>query len=73
MQETAFDWAREMANGPAAAMAAMKDNLDDAPHITFTEALDREAERLVPVSAHPDHKEAVQAFIEKRKPVFNQG
>ncbi len=73
LQQAAFEWAKEMATGPAAAMAAMKDNLDDAPHITFEQALDREAERLIPLQAHPDHREAVQAFIEKRKPVFNQG
>ncbi len=73
LRQTAFEWAREMASGPAATLAAMKDNLDDAPHITFEQALDREAERLIPLQAHPDHREAVQAFIEKRKPVFNQG
>mgnify|MGYP003627374727 CR=1 FL=1 len=73
LQDAAFALAKEMANGPAAAMAAMKDNLDDAATISFAEALDREAERLVPLSAHPDHKEAVQAFMEKRAPRFNQG
>ena len=33
-------------------------------------ALDREAERLIDVSAHPDHAEAVRAFIDKREPEF---
>lgn len=72
LQEAAFTWARDLATGPAAAMAAMKDNLDDAAVISFDEALDREAERLIPLQSHPDHREAVQAFIEKRKPRFNQ-
>jgi len=73
LQQVAFEWAREMADGPAAAMAAMKDNLDDAANISYEQALDREAERLIPLQAHSDHLEAVQAFIAKRKPRFNQG
>ena len=63
--------ARALANGPGAAFAAMKDNLDDALEIDFLRALDREAERLIGVSAHPHHREAIAAFIEKRPPVFD--
>ena len=48
----------------------MKDNLDDALHIDYPTALHREAERLVQASRTEDHKEAVRAFVEKRKPVF---
>jgi 2-(1,2-epoxy-1,2-dihydrophenyl)acetyl-CoA isomerase len=33
-------------------------------------ALYREAERLVAASRTEDHKEAVRAFVEKRKPKF---
>lgn len=62
--------ARTLANGPGAALAAMKDNLDDALEVDFLTALDREAERLISVSAHPHHREAIQAFIAKRPPVF---
>ena len=72
LQQAAFDMARDMASGPAAAMAAMKDNLEDALTIDYETALDREAERLVPLSAHPDHHEAVRAFVEKRKPDFRR-
>jgi enoyl-CoA hydratase/carnithine racemase len=73
LQKAAFEMARDMAGGPAAAMAAMKDNLEDALTIGYETALDREAERLVPLSAHPDHHEAVRAFVEKRKPNFQPG
>ena len=53
-----------------AALAAMKDKLDEAPQIDFAEALDREAERMVRASTTADHTEAVRAFMEKRKPRF---
>jgi enoyl-CoA hydratase/carnithine racemase len=52
------------------ALRNMKDNLDEALHIDYPTALYREAERLVQASRTADHKEAVQAFVEKRKPVF---
>ena len=71
LQEKAFEMARDMASGPASAIAAMKDNLNDAPAIDYETALNREAERLVPLSAHEDHREAVRAFVEKRKPNFH--
>jgi enoyl-CoA hydratase/carnithine racemase len=73
LQSVAFEMARDMATGPATAMAAMKANLNEAHDIDYETSLDHEAERLVPISAHPDHKEAVAAFIEKRKPNFHKG
>ena len=48
----------------------MKDNLDEALKIDFDTALDHEAERLTRAAQTADHKEAVRAFIEKRKPNF---
>jgi enoyl-CoA hydratase/carnithine racemase len=70
LHEEAFQWTRGMANGPAIALRAIKDNLDDALEIDHDTALVREAERLVPCSYTEDHKEAVRAFVEKRDPVF---
>jgi len=70
LQAEAFALARSLAQGPGAALAAMKDNLDDAMMVGFDSALDREAERLVRLASTADHKEAVRAFIEKRQPVF---
>ncbi|HKK31062.1 MAG TPA: enoyl-CoA hydratase-related protein [Alphaproteobacteria bacterium] len=72
LQRAAFEMAKDIANGPSAAIEAMKDNLDDALIIDYETALDREAERLVPLSSHPNHHEAVQAFIDKRKPNFHK-
>ena len=70
LQDEAFAFARSLAEGPRVALRNMKDNLDDALHIDYPTALYREAERLVQASRTEDHKEAVRAFVEKRKPVF---
>lgn len=70
LRDEAFALARQLAEGPRVALAGMKDNLDDALHIDYPTALHREAERLVRASRTADHKEAVAAFVEKRKPVF---
>src|ERR1700759_1027941 len=70
LQEEAFAMARSMAEGPTLALRYMKDNLDEALQFDFATARDHEAERLTRLTMTADHKEAVQAFIEKRKPVF---
>jgi enoyl-CoA hydratase/carnithine racemase len=70
LQAEAFAFAKSLAEGPQAALANIKDNLDDALDIDYPTALHREAERLVRSSRTEDHKEAVAAFVEKRKPAF---
>ncbi|MGE0768912.1 MAG: enoyl-CoA hydratase-related protein [Hyphomicrobiaceae bacterium] len=70
LQGEAFALARSLAEGPAIAVGYIKDNLDDAFDITHAEAIDREAERMMRTQGTADHKEAVRAFVEKRKPVF---
>ena len=71
LSQEAATLARSLANGPGAALAAMKDNLDDALEVDFLTALDREADRLVRVAGHSHHREAVRAFVEKRPPAFD--
>ena len=70
LQEEAFALARSMAEGPTIALRYMKDNLDEALMFDFATARDHEAERLVRTTLTADHREAVQAFIEKRKAAF---
>jgi enoyl-CoA hydratase/carnithine racemase len=70
LQEDAFALAKSLAEGPRIALRNMKDNLDEALHIDYATALHREAERLVQSSRTADHREAVAAFVEKRKPAF---
>jgi enoyl-CoA hydratase/carnithine racemase len=50
----------------------MKDNLDEALTADFLTSLDDEAERLIRAAGTDDHKEAVQAFVEKREPRFGE-
>ena len=45
----------------------------DAATLTFGQALDLEAVRLIQASRHADHAEAVRAFIDKRAPDFRPG
>lgn len=73
LQQAAFELARTMAEGPTLALRYMKDNLDEALLFDFATARDHEAERLVRLTTTADHREAVQAFIDKRKPVFTGG
>ena len=70
LQAAAFALAKSLAEGPTLALRYMKDNLDEALLFDFATARDHEAERLVRLTTTADHKEAVQAFIDKRKPLF---
>src|SRR5689334_22896141 len=70
LHDGAFAQEQSLAEGPRVALRNMKDNLDDALHIDYPTARHREAERLLQASRTEDHKEAVRAFVEKRKPVF---
>ena len=71
LQEEAFALARSIAQGPAVALSLMKANLDEARDIDHDTAVVREAQRLAQAAQTEDHREAVRAFVEKRKPVFS--
>jgi enoyl-CoA hydratase/carnithine racemase len=62
----------QIADGPADAIRLIKENLNEARVVDYPTAIDHEAERIVKLSASENHKEAVRAFVEKRKPNFNQ-
>jgi enoyl-CoA hydratase/carnithine racemase len=70
LQSEAFNLAKTLANGPGAALAAIKDNLDRALTVDFLASLDQEAENMVKAARTPQHHEAVRSFIEKRPPNF---
>ena len=62
----------QIADGPADAIGLIKQNLNEARVIDYPTAIDHEADRIVQLSASENHKEAVRAFVEKRKPIFNR-
>ena len=62
--------ADQIVHAAPAAVRGIKANLNDAMRLSFSELLDREAERHVAASQTEDHLEAASAFLEKRKPVF---
>jgi len=70
LRDTAFALAKSLAEGPSIALARIKDNLDHAISADFLASMDQEAENMVRSARTTDHKEAVRAFIDKRKPAF---
>ena len=63
--------ARRLANGPTVAYRYMKENLNRAVHGEMGECLDMEAAHHIHTGQTDDHKEAAQAFVDKREPVFH--
>lgn len=63
--------AESIAAGPPIALRYMKENLNRAVGADMRSALALEADRMVRCTRTEDHREAVQAFIGKRKPTFN--
>jgi enoyl-CoA hydratase/carnithine racemase len=68
--DEALAWARQLAAGPTVAYEHMKANLDRALRTDLSECLAHEAEGTVRSAMTEDHREAVRAFVEKRKPDF---
>jgi 2-(1,2-epoxy-1,2-dihydrophenyl)acetyl-CoA isomerase len=69
----AIKWGQKLANGPAQALQTMKANVDAATDSNLDAALIREANGIVRAAQTENHKEAVQAFVEKRAPNFSNG
>ena len=71
LQESAADIAQKLANGPTVAYSYMKENLARAlTSADVHDCLDLEASHHIHCGGTDDHKNAVEAFIEKRAPVF---
>ena len=62
--------AEKLANGPSVALRYMKRNLNVAVSGDLAAGLDSEAYGMLRSRASEDHKEAAQAFVEKRPPMF---
>jgi 2-(1,2-epoxy-1,2-dihydrophenyl)acetyl-CoA isomerase len=70
LEPTVMQVAGALARGPRTAIAYMKRNLNDGLHLPLDRLLDQEVWRHVRCTETPDHREAVQAFVEKRPPRF---
>ena len=70
LQEETMRLAQHIAAGPPIALGYMKENLNRALHTDVWTAFDMEADRMWRTGMTADHKEAVQAFVEKRPPEF---
>jgi 2-(1,2-epoxy-1,2-dihydrophenyl)acetyl-CoA isomerase len=70
LREETMALARRIADGPQVALGYMKKNLFAAETESFQTVLDLEAEHQARCAFTEDHKEAVAAFVEKRRPVF---
>lgn len=65
--EAAGARARRFAEGPREAYAMIKQNLFEAPGLTLSGSLDKEAERLVLAKQTEDHATAIAAFLARSK------
>jgi 2-(1,2-epoxy-1,2-dihydrophenyl)acetyl-CoA isomerase len=63
--------ARDMASGPQVAMRLLKRSIYNAADMNWLQALDDIAGKTAVTDHHPDAREGVASFKEKRKPQFN--
>lgn len=71
LEAAAMDWARELANGPQVSMRLLKRSVYNAAELGWSQALDEIAAKTAISDHHPDAREGVAAFREKRSAKFN--
>ncbi len=71
LAQAAGDLARELADGPQVAMRMLKRSIYNAAELTFEQACDEIAAKTAVVDHHPDARDGVASFREKRAPKFN--
>lgn len=64
-------WAAELANGPQVSMRLLKRSVYNAAELSWNQALDEIAAKTAISDHHPDAREGVSAFHEKRAAKFN--
>lgn len=70
LEAETYDLARRLARGPRIALRYMKKNLAVAERGSLADVLDFEALHHARAGQTEDHREAAQAFVEKREPAF---
>jgi len=71
--DRALELAQELAEGPQVAMRMLKRSIYNAAETSFAGALDDIAAKTAVTDHHPDAREGIAAFREKRKARFNGG
>ncbi|MFB3104368.1 MAG: enoyl-CoA hydratase/isomerase family protein [Pseudomonadales bacterium] len=71
LEDATLEFARELANGPQVSMRLLKRSLYNAAELSWEQALDEIAAKTAISDHHPDSREGVSAFHEKREPKFN--
>jgi 2-(1,2-epoxy-1,2-dihydrophenyl)acetyl-CoA isomerase len=66
-----MELARELADGPQVSMRLLKRTIYNAAEMTFAHALDDIAAKTAISDHHPDAREGMKAFQEKRQATFN--
>ncbi len=71
LMDRTMELARELANGPQVAMRLLKRTIYNAAEMTWAHSLDDIAAKTAISDHHPDSREGVAAFRERRDPKFN--
>lgn len=71
LEARVMEMATEIANGPQVAIRLLKRSIYNAADMTFEQSLDEIASKTAISDHHPDAREGVAAFREKRQPTFN--
>jgi 2-(1,2-epoxy-1,2-dihydrophenyl)acetyl-CoA isomerase len=68
----ALELATELANGPQVSMRLLKRSIYNAAELSLEQSMDEIAAKTAISDHHPDAREGVSAFREKREATFNQ-
>ena len=71
LEAATMDLATEFANGPQVSMRLLKRSVYNAAEMNWEQSLDEIAAKTGISDHHPDSREGVRAFHEKRQPKFN--
>lgn len=71
LKDSALALARELANGPQVSMRLLKRSVYNAAELSWEQSLDEIAAKTAISDHHPDAREGVAAFREKRAAKFN--
>ena len=71
LESAAMQMAEEFANGPQVSMRLLKRSIQNAAELSWEQSLDEIAAKTAISDHHPDAKEGVKAFQEKRTASFN--